>query len=88
MDPTLYALISFGLVVGITCISGMILLFLYWSPVEQQRIQTPQTTIFNGTILRWEYKSRSQWHKQGERLRRIFVPHDRKKLTRLRERLS
>jgi tight adherence protein C len=88
MDPTLYALISFGLVVGITCISGMILLFLYWSPVEQQRIQTPQKTIFNGTILRWEDKSTSQWRRQVERLGRIFVPRDRKKLTRLRERLS
>jgi len=88
MDPTIYALISFGLVVGITCIGGMILLSLYWSPVQQERIQAPQNTAIRETILRWEDQSRPQWQKQFERLGRFFVPRDRKKLTSLHQRLS
>jgi tight adherence protein C len=88
MDPTTYAALTFGLVAGVTAIVGAILLFLCWSPVQQERIQTPKAEGAAGTILRWEEQSRPQWHRQVERLGRIFVPRDRGKLTRLQEQLS
>jgi tight adherence protein C len=88
MDPTSYALLSFGLVVGVTSIVGAILLFVWWSPVQQERIQSPETKAAVGTILRWEERSRARWQRQLERLGRIFVPRDRVKLTRVRERLA
>jgi len=88
MNPTIYAMLSFALVVGVTSIVGAILLFLWWSPVQQERIHAPKTVASGGTILRWEERSRSGWQRHFERLGRIFVPRDRVKLTRLQERLS
>lgn len=88
MDPTIYAVLSFGLVAGAMSIVGAILLVLWWSPVEQDRIQRPRTKASGLTILRWEERSRTAWQRSLERLGRIFVPRDRVKLTRLRERLA
>jgi len=88
MYPTIYAMLSFGLVVGVMSIVGAILLFLCWSPVQQERIQSPKTEATAGTILRWEKRSRVRWQRQLEWLGRIFVPRDRVKFTRLQERLA
>jgi tight adherence protein C len=88
MDPTIYALVSFALVAGIVSVVGTILLRLWWSPIEQDRIQRPKTNLSGLTILRWEECSRTGWQDFLERLGRIFVPRDRAKLTRIRERLG
>src|SRR3990170_3030689 len=88
MVATIYALLSFGLVVGIVSIGGAILLFLWWSPVQQERIQPPKVEARGGTILRWEKRARAGWQRQLERLGRIFVPRDRVKLSRVRDRLA
>ncbi|MDH3444845.1 MAG: type II secretion system F family protein [Deltaproteobacteria bacterium] len=88
MDPTIYAVISFGLVVAVTGIVGSILLYFLWAPVAPERIQMPRSTVTGGTILRWEEQSGARWRRQIERIGRIFVPRDRVKLSRLRERLS
>jgi tight adherence protein C len=88
MDPTIYAVVSFGLVAGIVSVVGAILLRLWWSPVEQDRIQRPKTDLSGMTILRWEEHSRTAWQDFLERLGRIFVPRDSAKLSRLRERLG
>jgi tight adherence protein C len=88
MDPTIYAVLSFGLVVGVMSVFGAILLLFCWSPVQQERIQPPKPEAIAGTILRWEEASKGRWQRQFERLGRIFVPRDRAKLTRLQERLS
>ena len=88
MYPTIYAMLSFGLVVGVMSIVGAILLFLCWSPVQQERIQSPKTEATAGTILRWEKRSPVRWQRQLEWLGRIFVPRDRVKFTRLQERLA
>jgi tight adherence protein C len=87
MDPTIYALASFGLVVFVTSVVGAILLFFWWSPVQQERIQRP-VAASAATILRWEERSKLGWRRSLERLGRIFVPRDLGKLSRLRERLS
>jgi tight adherence protein C len=88
MDPTIYALLSFGLVVGVMSIAGAILLFLWWSPVQQERIQPPKPQAKGATIVRWEEQARAGWQRSLERLGRIFVPRDRGKLTHLRARLA
>lgn len=88
MDPTTYAVVSFGLVVGVTCVVGAILLFLGWSPVQQQRIHPPEPERKKATILRWEERARTGWQRTLERLGRAFVPRDRAKLSRARERLA
>jgi len=88
MDPTIYAMLSFGLVTGVISIVGVILLFLFWSPVEQSRIQRPDVRGTEMTILRWEEQARAGWKSSLERLGRIFIPRDRGKLSRLRERLA
>jgi tight adherence protein C len=88
MEPTTYAVISFSVVVGITFIVGAAMLFLWWSPVEQDRMQPLKSGSAGETILRWEERSTPPWRRHVERLGRIFVPRDRMKLTRLRERLA
>ena len=88
MDPTSYAILSFGAVLGVTAIVGGILLFFWWSPVEPERIQPTKAGSSEATILRWEGQSTRPWQRQIERLGRVFAPRDRVKLSRLRERLS
>ncbi|MGB7951825.1 MAG: type II secretion system F family protein [Candidatus Binatia bacterium] len=89
MDVTIYyTLLSFGLVVGVMSIGGAVLLLLWWSPVEQERIQPPKSEGRSGTILRWEQRTKAGWQRYLERLGRIFAPRDRVKLSRVRERLA
>ncbi len=88
MDPTIYALLSFGLVAGVMSIVGAILLFLWWSPVLEERMQPLTSEAKGGTILRWEQRSKAGWQRPLERLGRIFLPRDRGKLNRLGERLA
>ena len=88
MDATIYALLSFGLVMGVMSIGGAILLFLWWAPVKQERIQPPKVEARGGTILRWEERARAGWQRHLERLGRIFLPRDRVKLSRVRDRLA
>ena len=88
MEPTIYAALSFALIVGVMSIAGAILLLLWWSPVQPERIHLPQTKAQGGTILRWEERARAGWQRPVEWLGRVFVPRDRVKLTHLRERLG
>lgn len=89
MDATIYyTLLSFGLVAGVMSIGGAVLLLLWWSPVEQERIQAPRPNTRGGTILRWEERTRAGWQRYLERLGRIFAPRDRVKLSRVRDRLA
>ena len=88
MDATLYALVSFALVVGAVSAGGAILLFVWRSPVQQERIQPPRAEARIVNILRWEERSATKWQQQLERLGRIFAPRDRAKSSRLRNRLA
>jgi tight adherence protein C len=88
MDPTIYALLSFGLVAGVMSIVGTILLLKWSSPVQQERIQPPKSEAMGRTILRWEERARTSWQRTLERLGRIFVPRERRKLNRMRQRLA
>ena len=88
MDAIIYALLSFGLVVVVMSVGGAILLFLWWSPVEQERIQPPKSEARGGTILRWEERARAGWQRHLEQLGRIFAPRDHVKLLRVRNRLA
>jgi len=88
MDAANYAMLSFGLVVGVMSLGGAILLRLWWSPVEQQRIQPPKPEAKGATILRWEERAKAGWQRTLERLGRVFVPRDRAKLSRVREQLA
>jgi tight adherence protein C len=88
MEPTIYAILSFGLVVAVTCVVGVVLLSFWWSPVPQERIQVRAPEATGVTILRWDERTKSPWYRHFERLGRIFVPRDRVKLSRLKRRLS
>ncbi len=88
MDPTIYALLSFGFVMGVTSLGGVILLLLWWSPVQQQRLQPAKPEAKGASILRWGEQPRTAWRRTFERLGRTFVPRDSIKLSRLRERLA
>jgi tight adherence protein C len=88
MDAANYAILSFGLVVGVMSLGGAILLRLWWSPVERQRIQPPKPEAKGATIFRWEERARAGWQRTLERLGRAFVPRDRAKLSRVREQLA
>ena len=88
MNPMIYALLSFALIVGVTSIWGAILLYLWWSPVQQERLNSRQPEVKGRTILRWEEGAKSIWRRPLERLGQIFVPRDRKKMSRLRDRLA
>lgn len=88
MDPTNYALLSFGLVVAIMSLGGAVLLRLWWSPVEQQRIEPPEPEAKRATILRWEERASAGWQRSLDRLGRIFAPRDHAKLSRLRKQLA
>jgi tight adherence protein C len=87
MDPTIYALLSFGLVVGVMSLGGTILLLLWWSPVQPQRLHPPKPEAKGASILRWEERPKTAGQQALQRLGRIFVPRDRAKLSRLRQQL-
>ena len=87
MDATLYALVSFALVVGAVSAGGAILLFIWRSPVQQDRIQPLKSEGGAATILRWEERADTKWERYLERLGRMFAPRDRAKSSRLRNRL-
>ncbi len=88
MDPTIYAVVAFGSVVGIMSLGGAFLLFLFWSPVQQERLQPPKPKAKGASILRWENRPKAGWQQTLERLGRAFRPRDRTKQSRLRERLA
>lgn len=88
MDATIYAVVSFVLVVAVMSTGGAILLFLCWSPVQQERIRPSKPEAKGGTILRWEERARAGWQRSLERLGRLFVPRDSAKLSRARQRLA
>ena len=88
MDPTIYALLSFGFVVGVMSLRGGILLLLWGSPVQLERFQPPEPEAGKASILRWEERPAKGWQHTLERLGRAFVPRDRAKLSRVRERLA
>lgn len=86
MDPITYSLLSFGLVAGVMSLGGAILL-RWWSPVLWQRLQPPKPEAGRESILRWEDRPRAGWEQALNRLGQAFVPHDRARLSRIRERL-
>jgi tight adherence protein C len=88
MDPTTYALLSFAAVAGVISILGAILLYVWWSPVEPQRLRAAPKEVSGATILRWETATKTGWRRSLERLGRIFVPRDRIKSARIRDRLA
>ena len=51
MDPTIYAVVAFGSVVGIMTLGGAFLLLLFWSPVQQDRLQPPKPEAGQTSIL-------------------------------------
>ena len=88
MDPTIYAVVAFGSVVGIMTLGGAFLLLLFWSPVQQDRLQPPKPEAGQTSILRWEDRPKAGWQRTLERLGRAFRPRDRTKQSHLRKRLT
>lgn len=85
MGPTIYAVLSFVVVVGVAYLAGALL--LRWSfPAERLHAPTSQATP--ASILRWEEQARPGWQRTLYRLGRAFGPRDNVKLSRLRQRLA
>ena len=86
MDPLTYAVLSFILVAGVTCVGGVVLL-RWWSPVQRERLQRFQPEAGASSILRWEDRASTGWQRTLERLARALGPRDSARVSRARERL-
>ena len=86
MDPLTYAVLSFIVVGGVACVTGVLLL-RWWSPVQRQRLQRPQHEAGASSILRWEGRARAGWQRTLERIARAFGTRDSARLSRARMRL-
>lgn len=87
MNPLSYALLSFVIVGCVAYLAGSFL--LRWSfPLRGERVGSPTPMAWPSSILRWEERDTPRWKHTLERLSRPFVPRDKAKLSRFRQRLA
>ena len=86
MDPVRYAVLSFLVVAGVSCLVGVFLL-RRWFALRAERLRPLSPQAAGASILRWEEAARGWLERVLERLGRVFRPRDKIRVSRVRQHL-
>ena len=87
MNPLTYAVVTFFLVLGVTCITAM-LVQRFWPAIRQERLSGAPAAGAAVSILRFDNQPASKLQRTIEKIGRNVVPKDSGRLTRYRTRLA
>lgn len=88
MNPTVFAVVTFVLVVGVTLLSALIVMRL-WPAIGRERLSAaPAVATGSESILRFRTEPESGLQRAVERIGRNVLPKDTGRLTRYRSRLA
>jgi tight adherence protein C len=87
MNPLTYALVTFVVVLGVTLVSGLLVLRL-WPAIRRERLAAAPAAGGSTSILRFGNEPKSRLQRAIEKIGRNVVPKDTVRLTRYRTRLA
>jgi tight adherence protein C len=87
MNPLTYAVVTFVVVLGVTLVSGLLVLRL-WPAIRRERLAAAPAAGGSTSILRFGNEPQSGLQRAIEKIGRNVVPKDTVRLTRYRTRLA
>ena len=87
MNPLTYAVVTFVVVLGVTLVSGLLIL-RFWPAIRRDRLAAAAAAGGSVSILRFQNEPASGLQRAIEKIGRNVVPKDAGRLTRYRARLA